>query len=697
MSTTTAASLLASATPTPTRPGDSFPASAPSTPSPTVSSATPSVADAAASISLDDSMRLLTALAKLRWHSLPVDTALVRAAAVLPQHRRRRVPELSTLLWVLASLQHDSPELVDELQSALLGEKPQRPLAEELALLEAGQARGPSAAGSGGAGGGSQPGATPTPAATTQPEAAAASEALTAATVPAVSPASPAPTAGEPVPAQTEETAARESENVAPAQAASRGSKAAQPALPESSGPAAEATQKGAAVGEPHATVVDAFASSSSSSSAQVAMESDRLTGASAAAAAVTAADDDDAEPKDWERTAVDSGNGVSNPSSGSSLLSRPIKPQQPADTTPDPATATPAPFDPAAATAAAAAALNQRHVQQLEGPMGRDMLPSEPWTPVDVFKALWACAKMNRHPGPHILAAAERSWMSYTNPAAAAAAVPPPLHAITGLLWALAVFRHHNGSFAQRLAAQLAARLQEGREGGGDGSGGVEAAFGRQALQVAACLLAAQADRAESPLNTSLAPEIRARLVAAWRARLAQRMARPPNWYQADILSVLRKMGLTAAANVATPDGCAVVDVAVALMPPRPTGLPGAAPGMATMMTGQPPRLLALELIGRHNSAANSPRITGEAVIKYRLLQARGYMVVPVPCDEWDRITFQDIWTKIVYLQAKIERRTAVVSGGSVGPSATAQIAPPAPPAAAVQAGELVSARAGL
>jgi hypothetical protein len=126
-----------------------------------------------------------------------------------------------------------------------------------------------------------------------------------------------------------------------------------------------------------------------------------------------------------------------------------------------------------------------------------------------------------------------------------------------------------------------------------------------------------------------------------------------PHNSQKADLVSVLRKMGYTAAANVTSPDGCVVADVAVALPPP---GQPSSH-AQATAANGA--RFVALELVGPHNSAANSPRLGGEAVLKFRLLQARGYMVVPVPVREWERVCgARDVWTKMVYLNAKLERR---------------------------------------
>ncbi|EFJ52793.1 hypothetical protein VOLCADRAFT_127324, partial [Volvox carteri f. nagariensis] len=430
---------------------------------------------AAAGISLDDAMRLLTALARLRWQCPPVEALLVRVASRLPLERRSRVPQLTTLMWALASLRQDTPELLEDLQAALLGLPPQPSLASEMSLLESGRA----------------------------------------------------------------------------------------------------------------ASVRVAHSSSGS--------------GRDVAANAAAATD--------------------------LQLLSRPAKPVLPAAAA-EPAAAAAsqgaAGFDPAAAMVAAAAEANQRLEQQLDGPAGRFQLPSEPWAPADIFKTLWACAKLNRHPGPLILAAAERSWLQYTaggGPTAAAAAAapsssssPPPLHTVTGLLWSLSVFRHHNGSFAQRLSQQLGAWLREGGtlSTASAGASAAHAATGAATRAVAACLLAAQADRVDSPLNAALPPEVRARLVAAWR-------------YQAELVSVLRKMGLTAAANVATPDGCALVDVAVALRQPAPPAAAAGGSPASPLPPLPPPRLLALELIGRHNTAANSPRILGEAVIKYRLLQVGG------------------------------------------------------------------------
>ncbi len=609
----------------------------------------------ALSLPLNDVMRALVSLARLRWRHLGVEAVLLRGAARVAAERRHSVADVCSVMWCLAVLRHDAPDLMDDLQvggycwvlrwggrdltvmhalrwaglgwagwastspwvespavgpatvcplpvgprrqgqlcrhtnaharrcvvplqAALMGLPQPRPLGEEMALLESGRAG--------------------TTASSAGPEAAASAPgASAAATGPVHQQRQPQP------PAASEGTSTPEAAMVD-----------GEPQQPQLQRLAAEA----ATDARPAASPV-----------AEAALR------APASQASATP------PPRPTALTTAPSG----------SLLSRPQLPPTPSptasadgvpiDSDTSPATAPPpapaaTPFDPAAATAAAAAAARERYERQ-QATHGSP-LPSEPWTASDVFKALWSCAKMNRHPGPHILAAAERSWRLHTIQREDNAPVPadgtagatpqlqkPPLHALTGLLWALATFRQHNGSFADLLATQLADRLAADPDALSTPSmphlqRQLPQVHPVRSMQLASCLLAAQADRSDCPLAHALGPEGRARCIAAWRSGTAARAAQPPNRYQADMLAVLRKMGFAAAANVATPDGCTLVDVAVALPPP-----PAAA---AAVQPGQPPaappapRLLALELVGRHNSAVNSPRITGEAVLKYRLLQ---------------------------------------------------------------------------
>ena len=60
------------------------------------------------------------------------------------------------------------------------------------------------------------------------------------------------------------------------------------------------------------------------------------------------------------------------------------------------------------------------------------------------------------------------------------------------------------------------------------------------------------------------------------------------------------------------------------------------------------PPRPLTLLTspllqVGYQNSAGNTGRLLGDAALKYRLLQARGFLVVPISC----KVSFDLIWSR--------------------------------------------------
>ncbi|MEW5299021.1 MAG: hypothetical protein WDW36_002076 [Sanguina aurantia] len=316
------------------------------------------------------------------------------------------------------------------------------------------------------------------------------------------------------------------------------------------------------------------------------------------------------------------------------------------------------------------------------------DAIPRVPvWSGSETFKLLWAWGKLNRHPGPRVMSAALLSWQVHSHrqhqhpstshasprvvmrgthaaekrhpatpgqtgrgprkervpeqeqglPSPHLDAQGTPIHWITGLLYSLALMQQHTGPFATLLAQQLCSIPDLQRHPG----------FLKQRQQVAACLLAAQADRTESPLTSLLPPEARALALEQWRSKAAERVAATPNNHQGEICGVLKKMGVSTRPNAPTADGVAVADVLLLL--PNSTNR------------------FVLELVGKHNSAANSPRLLGEAALKYRLLQARGYIVIPINCREWDKIGRKDTTSQMYYLQTKLERRVAALSGAGL------------------------------
>lgn len=175
-----------------------------------------------------------------------------------------------------------------------------------------------------------------------------------------------------------------------------------------------------------------------------------------------------------------------------------------------------------------------------------------------------------------------------------------------------------------------------------------------RQYEHLAACLLASQADQAESPLLAALPPDVRGAAIEAWRARVRKQGAGKPNSYQKDVVDVLRGMELKGRANGVTADACVCADVILAL------------PSDSNRY--------AIELTGAHNTAGNDPsRVLGEAALKLRLLRARGYMVIPVSCAEWARLGRGDLYAKILYIDARFKQRTGRTTSrsGSAGAAA--------------------------
>lgn len=210
----------------------------------------------------------------------------------------------------------------------------------------------------------------------------------------------------------------------------------------------------------------------------------------------------------------------------------------------------------------------------------------------------------------------------------------------MVGMLHSLALLKEHSHPLTALLTQQLVtqpATLQQGPQ--------LEAEHLRQ---LAACLLASQADQIPTPLLAALPIPLRARALEAWRAKVKQRSTTPLNPAEKDITKVLRGMDLKGRAHPITADGCVCPDVAVTLP-----------------MNGA---RYALELLGPHNTTANSGQVLGSAALKMRLLRARGYVVVPIPCAEWWALGRGDLYAKILYLEERFKQRL-------VGLNATASL----------------------
>ncbi|KAG1678746.1 hypothetical protein FOA52_012785 [Chlamydomonas sp. UWO 241] len=292
-----------------------------------------------------------------------------------------------------------------------------------------------------------------------------------------------------------------------------------------------------------------------------------------------------------------------------------------------------------------------------------------------ELNRLAWAWAKLNRHPGATLLEAATDRWEAATvgagggavgsggsggsgtadqgEGAAASGGSSAGVGVSSGgcssgcsatfaevctVLWSLALLREHNGRWAQLCARQLAGMLDAHARGqeeraqqrrqrqqeqqqerqqaatGSEAEGAGEAAqqgarqrklppeFVRQLRQVAAVLLAAQAERLESPLVSALSPDVRAAALDAWRSHIARKSTKRPGRHIFEVAASVERMGLT-------------------------------------------------------------PR-------------ARGYIVVPVSCDQWDAMV-PDL--RCLYLQEKLDSRLVAAAAAA---AAAARVAGPAGPA---------------
>uniref|UniRef100_A0A7S3QX58 RAP domain-containing protein n=2 Tax=Dunaliella tertiolecta TaxID=3047 RepID=A0A7S3QX58_DUNTE len=247
-------------------------------------------------------------------------------------------------------------------------------------------------------------------------------------------------------------------------------------------------------------------------------------------------------------------------------------------------------------------------------------------------------------------------------------------------MLYCLAILREHTSPLNLLLSKQLAGlhmqpllaesgkgwqqQQQQQQQKSRQQQGGQEEAvrlplqdrpdYRKHAKQVAAAMLAARAEGKVSPLQTLLPVEAGAVAMLAWQQAVREKGARKVKEYQRELWLLVQKMGMQAQPNVITPDGVACPDLIMVL---------ASSPGLC----------FALELVGTQNSAANTGRLLGDAALKYRLLQARGYLVVPISCKEWDRFGPSEAFSKMLYIQAKLEKRKAALAAANAAAAAAA------------------------
>jgi hypothetical protein len=210
--------------------------------------------------------------------------------------------------------------------------------------------------------------------------------------------------------------------------------------------------------------------------------------------------------------------------------------------------------YDDLDAMTAAAMALQSRHdsgQQQDSTTHAMDI--------ADVVRCLWSWAKLNRHPGEHLLDILHQQWRlltkeqdQRTGSGASGASVPSYKGLqedllyinLCTLLYSLAMLKEHMHPLFQLASTQLgklvsivalepinSTLVQPGSLRTGVSK--IPPQLQKQLDQIAVALLMAQADRStSSPLNAALSPLIKAEALMVWRSKVLSKAQKRPNRY---------------------------------------------------------------------------------------------------------------------------------------------------------------------
>ena len=248
-----------------------------------------------------------------------------------------------------------------------------------------------------------------------------------------------------------------------------------------------------------------------------------------------------------------------------------------------------------------------------------RSVWKQQPLQSKDVVGFLWSSSKFNLRLKPTVLDSLSNLSLLCSDDS---------FQDLTTVAYSLAIMRQHNGLLANQAASAIAEKLSfEMNE-----SQGLPPSFIRQLDHVAAILLSAQAEGLQSPLSHLMLLEIQEVALQHWKSRIAVKMNKRPNRYLHEVAAALKRMGFRPQLGVTSSDGTVSPDILVVL---------------------DSHVQVAIEMVGKHNSdASTNSTILGEAALKLRLLQSKGFIVLTISCSEWDR---QEKINKSLYIQEKL------------------------------------------
>ncbi|GMH42371.1 hypothetical protein BSKO_10290 [Bryopsis sp. KO-2023] len=252
----------------------------------------------------------------------------------------------------------------------------------------------------------------------------------------------------------------------------------------------------------------------------------------------------------------------------------------------------------------------------------------------------LWSCARLLHRPPPNVISAGlellhrsqgEIRWKGgqrdRSKPGGAEA------RHLMLCLWSLAVFGRHKSELVEGLAARVnqVDILEDMQE--------------EQKQQIAQCLLAANADGTTSPLE-QLPSHYIAEAMASWRTVIKWNAEQEPSLFHRNVTASLHSMGVKYTNKRVSEDRCMVLDIFV--------------PPLTGSQAARQYKGVALELYGPQHLTVNTGRRVGKVILRQKLLQDRGYRVVPLFYTEWQEVQ-GDAGKKETYLQGKLTNAGAL------------------------------------
>ncbi|CAD7695114.1 unnamed protein product [Ostreobium quekettii] len=242
-------------------------------------------------------------------------------------------------------------------------------------------------------------------------------------------------------------------------------------------------------------------------------------------------------------------------------------------------------------------------------GSPGRETFPN--W--LSLTHTVWSCARL-LHPIPQYVEVAGLQLLEKHKDAVQWKGGMSTQGPVDGrhlmlCLWAMSVFGDHSSEFVQGLADRV------------NKVDVLETMQDEQKQQLAQCLLVAAADGKVSPLEC-LPKHYKAEAMASWRGVVKWNSERELSTFHRNVTSTLHQLGVKYEDKHVSDDLCVCLDIFAHL----PEGSP----------ESEEFKGVAIELYGPQHLSSNLYKPVGKVVLRQKMIQDRGYRLVPLLYTEW-------------------------------------------------------------